>query len=181
MSRISAVLSVLFALLATPALAQYGSREAEIRRTAPYSEMRRQIAGLTLRDYNEAVRELARKEARDEMLVPGMPNLPPPPTASEVSPLPRYRPSVPSTGTSYDWRSGNSYRWRKNYDGSTNVNGSNPATGSTWRTQIKPDGSMRGTDSDFNPWTYNPRTKTYMNYGTGQICTGEGYARVCTQ
>lgn len=24
------------------------------------------------------------------------------------------------------------------------------------------------------------RTKMYMNYGTGQICTGEGYARVCS-
>jgi hypothetical protein len=180
MRRISLVLFVWFAVLATQGFAQYGTREAEIRRAAPYSEMRRQIPELTLQDYDRAVRDLARKEVREELRMPSVPSLPSSPRSIYTPPLPNYEPYVPSSGSSYDWRSGNSYRWRKNYDGSTTVNGSNLQTGSTWRTQIKPDGSMRGTDSDYNSWTYNPRSKTYMNYGTGQICTGEGYARVCT-
>ena len=59
------------------------------------------------------------------------------------------------------------------------MNGMNLNTGSTWRTEIKPNGSMNGTDSKFNPWTYDANTKTYINYGTGKMCVGEGYARTC--
>jgi hypothetical protein len=41
------------------------------------------------------------------------------------------------------------------------------------------DGSMRGSDSKMNPWTYDAGSKTYMNLGTGKMCRGEGLARTC--
>jgi len=50
-----------------------------------------------------------------------------------------------------------------------------------WNTTIKPNGSMSGTDSNFNMWNYDAGSKTYMNYGIGKMCVGEGYARVCTK
>jgi len=61
------------------------------------------------------------------------------------------------------------------------VDGSNLNTGSMWNTTIKPNGSMSGTDSNFNMWNYDAGSKTYMNYGIGKMCVGEGYARVCTK
>jgi hypothetical protein len=85
----------------------------------------------------------------------------------------------PRSGTTYDWTTDNSYAWRRNGDGSTDVDGLNARTGSIWHTRIEKGGSMRGTDSQFNPWTYDAGTKTYMNLGTGRVCTGEGYGRVC--
>lgn len=99
-----------------------------------------------------------------------------------VPSLPTSRaPQEPTSGSSYDWRSGNRYTWRRDWDGSTSVRGSNWRTGAIWRTTIEQDGSMRGTDSDFNTWRYNARTKTYMNFGTGQYCFGEGAFRTCTK
>jgi hypothetical protein len=87
----------------------------------------------------------------------------------------------PRSGYSYDWQSDNSYSWYRNYDGSTDVRAMNFRTGSMWNWTIQPNGDMRGTDGDFNPWTYNAGSKTYFNYGTGEFCTGEGYARICTK
>ena len=84
-----------------------------------------------------------------------------------------------NSGSSFDAWSGNSYRWNRDREGRTHVNGSNLYSGSQWRTTIKPDGSMRGMDSRMNPWSYDSRTRTYMNYGTGRMCTGRGYTRVC--
>lgn len=74
-----------------------------------------------------------------------------------------------NSGSSYDWRSGNSYRWNTNVSGTTTLNGYNHNTGSMWQTKIKPNGDMNGYDSDFNYWKYNKSTKTYYNFGTGEM------------
>jgi hypothetical protein len=73
------------------------------------------------------------------------------------------------SGSKYDWEAGSSYRWQTDPAGNTRVDGFNAETGSMWRATIKPDGSMRGTDSNGQPWTYDSRTGTYMNYGTGEV------------
>jgi len=73
------------------------------------------------------------------------------------------------SGSKYDWESGSSYRWQTDRAGNTRVDGFNAETRSMWHTTIKPDGSMRGTDSSGQPWTYDSRTGTYMNYGTGEV------------
>jgi len=87
--------------------------------------------------------------------------------------------SAPRTSSSYDWKSGNSYTITRNYDGTVTVNGLNVRTGSTWRTTIDSSGNMRGTDKNFNPWSYSSSTGTYINYGTGKVCVGQGAARTC--
>ena len=173
------ILAVTFVLVAFPVFAQsVAQREAEIRATVPYSDMARQVAGVTIYDCNAAVRRLAERDAASPSSQPAytVPRYTPPTYTAPK--LPNYTP--PTTGSTFDWRSGNSYRWGKEPDGTTKVRGSNLNTGSTWNTTIRPDGSMRGTDSDMNPWSYNERTKTYINYGTGKMCVGEGYAGVCT-
>jgi len=73
------------------------------------------------------------------------------------------------SGSKYDWETGSSYRWQTDPAGNTRVDGFNAETGSMWHTTIKPDGSMRGTDSNCQPWTYDSRTGTSMNYGTGEV------------
>ena len=83
------------------------------------------------------------------------------------------------SGSTYDYRSGNSYNWRRNYDNSITVNGYNARTGSTWRNNIKANGDMNGVDKRGNYWNYNSRTKSYTNFGTGKTCYGTGYGRVC--
>lgn len=95
--------------------------------------------------------------------------------------LPAY-PSIefPQSGSTYDWRSGNWYHWTREPGGDTNVRGLNVNTGSIWHTTINPDGSMRGTDKNFNLWRYDANTEVYINFGTGEMCTGEGLSRVCT-
>jgi len=74
-----------------------------------------------------------------------------------------------TSGSKYDWETGSNYRWQTDPAGNTRVDGFNAETGSSWHTTIKPDGSMRGTDSKGQPWTYDNRTGTYMNYGTGEV------------
>ena len=88
-------------------------------------------------------------------------------------------PAYAQSGSSYDWRSGNSYYWNTDSRGNTNVRGFNSRTGSNWNTTIEPDGDMRGHDSNHNPWTYDRGTGSYQNFGTGESCVGKGYARVC--
>jgi hypothetical protein len=129
-----------------------------------------------IRDY---ARQLDREASLNAPAAPPVPTYQPPTYRRYVPPAPIYTP--PSSGTSYDWQSGNVYRWRKPGDGTTRVDGSNLNTGSMWNTTIKPNGSMSGTDSNFNMWNYDAGSKTYMNYGTGKMCVGEGYARVCTK
>lgn len=75
---------------------------------------------------------------------------------------------------------GNTYRSQKNYDGSITTRGYNYNTGNNWRTTTKPNGDQRGIDSNGNSWSYNKGSGTYMNYGTGKICTGKGAYRVCS-
>ena len=177
------LLAVALIAVATPVFAQsVYEREAEIRRSASYSSMLAKVPGLTLADYNRAVRRLAEDEAAaSRRVVPSVPVYTPP----SYSP-PTYRSTPPPTtqrrsGSTYDWQSGNIYSWRTSANGNTDVNGMNLNTGSMWNTTIKPNGSMTGTDGKMNPWTYDAKSKTYMNLGTGQMCIGEGYARVCTK
>lgn len=104
-------------------------------------------------------------------------------SAQYYQPRPYYQqdeqPAPGQTVYSYDRQSGNRYSTTPNYDGSTSVRGSNLQNGTRWRTEIQPDGAMRGTDADGNRWTYNPDTKTYRNSGTGVTCRGEGSRRYC--
>ena len=78
----------------------------------------------------------------------------------------------------YDWQSGNSYNTYQSGD-STYLNGFNTNTGTSWNTKYESDGDSSGTDSDGNMWNYNLAAHTYQNYGTGQICVGDGAARTC--
>ena len=57
---LAAMTGLLFTLLSAPALAQPATTEAEIRRPVPYSSMRRSMPSLTLQEYNQAIRDLAR-------------------------------------------------------------------------------------------------------------------------
>ena len=101
---------------------------------------------------------------------------PPPPIYPVYVPVP----ARPTSGSTYDWRSGNRYSWDRDSSGETTVRGSNSTTGSLWRTTIQPDGSMRGTDSQGNMWRYSAGSNVYMNLGTGVICVGTGASRVCS-
>lgn len=58
------------------------------------------------------------------------------------------------------------------------MNGYNYNTGSTWKTQIEPDGDMRGYDADGNYWRYNSDSGSYWN-SDGTTCFGKGAARTC--
>ena len=81
-------------------------------------------------------------------------------------------------GSTYDWQSGNSYRWNTDGLGNTRVYGNNLRTGSMWNTTIQPNGNMRGMDKNFNSWNYNAQTGAYMN-SNGHGCIGHGYGRTC--
>lgn len=111
--------------------------------------------------------------------LPALPTLPTLPALPALPRLPGLTAPTPNSGSSFDYLSGNSYRWSRDLDGSTRVNGTNIYTGSTWKQTIKPDGSMTGWDSKMNPWQYDSRTKTYMNFGTGEMCVGSGASRYC--
>jgi len=60
MRRMLGICVALMVLVALPARAQQAT-EAEIRASVPYATMVREIPGLTLQDYNNAVRSLARE------------------------------------------------------------------------------------------------------------------------
>src|SRR5262249_51610446 len=82
------------------------------------------------------------------------------------------------SGSTYDWQSGNSYRWHQNFDGSTTVKGNNFQNGTMWNQTIMPNGDQRGMDSRGNFWRYNNSTGTYWNTD-GTMCIGKGAARSC--
>ena len=169
--------ALLVALVATPAAAQ--TTEDELRARMPYAAARARIPGLTLEEYESAIREYARD------LDATLPTLSEPVVRTPLSPsYRRYQapalPSAPSTQHSYDWRSGNAYTTRRTPAGTTTY-GTNSRTGSVWQQTVRPDGSMTGWDSNGNQWQYDARTKTYMNFGTGQICVGERPNRVCSK
>ena len=83
-----------------------------------------------------------------------------------------------NSGSTYDWRTGNSYQWSHNSDGSTRVNGSNGRNGTMWNQTIQPNGDQRGVDSRGNSWQYNNSSGNYSN-GNGKMCTGKGAYRIC--
>jgi hypothetical protein len=58
------------------------------------------------------------------------------------------------------------------YGGGAYVNGLNAGTGSIWNTDIDRHGNMNGLDARGNYWTYDRGSNTYINTGTGQICSG---------
>ncbi|MEO7890998.1 MAG: hypothetical protein ABIW19_13435 [Vicinamibacterales bacterium] len=182
-------------LLAVPTAshAQQTAKEALLRQMHSYLSMVREFPELSLADYEAAITEVAKKMVDEDRHPAAMaarpvtPRLPLPSLPRSDTPaVPRtglyeyVPPSPPTSGHTYDWRSGNVYNWTTSPTGSTTVRGMNMANGSIWNSTIKPDGSQTGTDKNLNYWTYNARTGTYMNMGTGQICTGQGAARLCT-
>lgn len=80
----------------------------------------------------------------------------------------------------YNPYTGNTYTVTPNGGGGATVQGFNTNTGSNWNTTIQSNGNMNGVDAKGNMWDYNRQTGTYMNYGTGTICTGSGYTRTCS-
>lgn len=90
-----------------------------------------------------------------------------------------YRPRMPRTTNSYDPATGNMTNTYRHADGSSDTYGINPRTGSQWNSRSDRRGNQSGTDADGNTWNYNRDTNTYFNHGTGEMCTGSGYARVC--
>lgn len=90
-----------------------------------------------------------------------------------------YRLRQPRSSNSYDPSTGNMYNTYRHADGSSDTYGNNAQTGSQWRSHSDRRGNQSGTDADGNAWNYNRDTNTYFNYGTGKMCTGSGYARVC--
>lgn len=83
------------------------------------------------------------------------------------------------SGYKYDPKTGNSYNYSTDSQGTTTVRGSNLGTGSNWTNIIDKKGNQRGIDSNFNNWTYNAATGNYYNYGTGKSCYGKGSLRQC--
>lgn len=83
------------------------------------------------------------------------------------------------SGSSYDWQNNNYYTWNSDRGGTTRYQGYNFNNGSMWGGQIDRRGNQRGYDRDGNYWTYDSQSKTYLNFGTGKMCTGTGYGRIC--
>ena len=98
--------------------------------------------------------------------------------------LPGHSPSagygtLPSSGSAYDWKTGDSYYWSRGSDGSMDVRGYNAQTGSMWNHTVMPNGDESGWDDRGNYWQSNSRTGYYHNYGTGRTCIGKGAMRTC--
>lgn len=81
-------------------------------------------------------------------------------------------------GRHYDWRTGNSYSTYSDSQGTT-LHGFNSRTGSQWRIRQNNDGSYNGWDANGNYFSGDHRSGSYYNLGTGTVCVGKGYARVC--
>ena len=90
-----------------------------------------------------------------------------------------YKPRRPRTSNAIDPANGNMYNTYRHADGSSDTYGINPRTGSQWRSHSDRRGNQSGTDADGNAWQYNRDSNTYFNYGTGEMCTGSGYSRIC--
>lgn len=74
---------------------------------------------------------------------------------------------------------GNCYAILPQAGGGAHVQGFNTQTGSMWSTDIDRRGNQRGMDANGNMWSYDRGSGHYFNYGTGQMCTGTGAARIC--
>jgi hypothetical protein len=89
-------------------------------------------------------------------------------------------PAAPTSGIGYDRLGGSSYRWTKAPSGGTRLRGIIPASGwSAWSGSISASGTLSGTDSNLNPFRYNPRTGNQTNTITGESCLGQGIAGPC--
>lgn len=64
--------------------------------------------------------------------------------------------------------------------GGETVEGMNANTGSMWRTTTDNNGDMSGVNAKGQMWNYNSNSGTYMNAGSGKMCTGHGATRICT-
>ena len=88
--------------------------------------------------------------------------------------------TAPTSGLGYDRLAGRSYRWTKTPSGGTRLRGIIPASGgSAWSGYISASGTLSGTDSNLNPFRYNPRTGLQTNTTTGESCLGQGIAGPC--
>jgi hypothetical protein len=93
MKKSALICLALSIFLTAPLAAQQAEREAKIKRMVPYARMLRESPGMTLTDYNRAVRELARKALRED----GGTYTPPAPTYT----VPCYAPPPRHTTPSY--------------------------------------------------------------------------------
>ena len=85
---------------------------------------------------------------------------------------------LPTPRTTYDYQSGSVYHTTPTYGGGATIRGSNTYTGSTWTTQVQPNGNMTGTDANGNLWQYNSATGNYIS-SDGTVCMGKGALRQC--
>ena len=94
--------------------------------------------------------------------------------------LPRLDLPPPTSGIGYDRLAGSSYRWTKTPGGATCIRGIIPgAGGGSWSGSISASGTLSGTDSNLNPFRYNPRTGVRTDTITGESCLGQGIAGPC--
>ena len=58
--------------------------------------------------------------------------------------------------------------------------GVNTETGKEWNADIKPNGSIVGSDLDGHSWRYDPKTHIYTNRTTGRSCPAANLRHVCS-
>ncbi len=81
----------------------------------------------------------------------------------------------------YDFNSGNSYFICTNeYTKKVEITGFNLTTDAYWTTiyDIRKN-ALEGYDKNYNYWNYEDYDQSYYNYGTWEICYGEGEFRIC--
>jgi hypothetical protein len=87
--------------------------------------------------------------------------------------------SLPQSGSTFDWRSGNLYNWHGDSTGTTHINGFNSRSGTTRDSQVESNGNQSGRDSAGNYGNYNSSNGRDRNFWTGKTCFGSGAARHC--
>jgi hypothetical protein len=92
------------AVLAIPVSAQQPTTEAQLRALVPYSEMKLAIPGLTLDQYNRAIREVARQP-----VVPRVPTLPTPAPKTDYLGRLSVNPYLPDSTSNQFGRYGSPY------------------------------------------------------------------------
>jgi len=163
---------ILGALLATvvvaPAFAQQHTTEADLRRLAPYSEMRQAVPGLTLEQYNRAISEIARQRTTQFPVAPTVP-APPKPSADYLGRLSANPYQLDSTANPYG-RFGSPYADTvtnpySRYGSPYSPNGvTNPYATSTPRLYGQ-DGKYLGKVSS-NPYDPDSISNPYGRYGS---------------
>ncbi|MGC1305174.1 MAG: hypothetical protein WA840_22630 [Caulobacteraceae bacterium] len=59
------------------------------------------------------------------------------------------------------------------------IKAENTVTGRKWRVDIQPGGWMAGVDEDGVRWSYNPRTRLFVNLSTRASCSRPNVRHVC--